>query len=75
MEASKKAKQLMKYFSEVGDILFTEEEQIKLSIAYIFQLINDVQLIDDDYKIDYKHEWFKYLSYWREVLMYVTSKK
>ena len=75
MEASEKAKQLMKYFSEVGDILFTEEEQIKLSIAYIFQLINDVQLIDDDYKIGYKHEWYQYLSYWREVLMYVRSKK
>lgn len=74
MEPLYKAKQLKKYFSEVGDILFTEEEQIKLSIAYIFKLIDDMQLIDDDYKMDYENKWYEYLSYWKEVLMYITTK-
>ena len=74
MEPLYKAKQLKKYFSEVGDILFTEEEQIKLSIAYIFKLIDDMQPIDDDYKMDYENKWSEYLSYWKEVLMYITTK-
>lgn len=67
MIPSKKAKQLKKYFSEVDDILFTENERIKLSKAFIVTLLNEIPMRGDDYELAYDYEWCHYSTYWKEV--------
>jgi len=68
MEPYKKAAQIKQHFCvQAGDI--TERGQIQSARAYIGQLLNDIPMLDGDFKMTYKHEWWPYTSYWHAVLI------
>jgi len=67
MEPYKKAAQIKQHFCvQAGDI--TENGQIKSARAYIGQLLNDIPMLEGDFKMAYKHEWWQFTSYWYAVL-------
>lgn len=70
---TRKADYLCEHFRIHAGAL-TCETQVKMSRAYINQLLSDIPVVSGDYKMVYHYEYWKYQSYWMAVLSALSLK-